>query len=901
MPDFTREVRARLSSLHLAPTREQDIIDELSQHLEERWRELVAKGASADEATRQTLALFRDGDLLARYIATLKQANPPAPITPGASTGRAWPDLRHHVRYAARILWRQPGFAAIALLTLALGIGATTAIFSVVYNVLLKPLPFYEPERLVSIFHVSPAMERDFQGNANHFTYRDHGRVFEDFGLWGSGNVSVIRNGTPEQIAALRVTDGTLTLLGVRAQSGRLIGKDDDAANAPLKAMLTHGYWRRTFGGERNVIGQSLVIDGRPHEIIGVLPASFKLLAMDPDVVVPYRMNRANIRSGPLGFNGLARLKPGVTIEQANADIARMLPLVTREFPLMPGLTQEMLDGFGIKPNVRPLAESVTGQIGRPLWILLGAVGVVLLMAWANVANLLLVRAEGRQRELAVRTALGASSRRLAGELLSESLVLGLAGGALGVVVAQAALGLLRQMAPAALPRVNDIGIDGVVLAVTLLTSIATSLVFGLIPVFRFRKINVDALKDAGRSGTDAPGRHRTRNVLVVAQVALGLVLLILSGLMGRTFIAMKQVPAGFVEPASVQTFVVSLPAALIREQPQVSLTYQQIEEAVRRVPGVKSVGLTGAVTLKGETGKAPVFIGGGPLTGAPPTRSAKSTGAGYFETVGNPVVAGRTITWTDILETRPVALITENLAREYWDDPAKAVGTKIRMFPNEPGDEIVGVVGNERADGLNRPAPAIVYYPMAGSDFVNRTMTYVVRSERAGTAAFVRELQQAVWSVRPNVPLASMRTLEDIQSSSMSQTSFAMAMLAISAGVALLLGVIGLYGVIRYIVAQRTREIGIRMALGAQVGDVRLLFLRHGLALTAVGIAIGLGASILLTRVMSSLLFGVARTDPFTYIAAALGLAAVAALATYLPARRASATDPIAALRETM
>jgi predicted permease len=535
--------------------------------------------------------------------------------------------------------------------------------------------------------------------------------------------------------------------------------------------------------------------------------------------------------------------------------------------------------------------------MSRPLWILLGTVSIVLLMAWTNVANLLLVRADGRQREYAVRGALGASRGRITAELLSESLILGLAGGALGVLFAEAGIGLLRRMAPSALPRVDDIAIDGLVLLVTLTISVVTALIFGLLPAVKLGTLNLPALKDAGRSVSDSAGRHRTRNTLVVAQVALAMVLLVVSGLMARTFIAMRQVHPGFVRPGEVQTFDLALPATLIRDRRQVTQTYEQIAERLKQIPSVKAVGL-GSIRMDGVAGKAPIYVEGRPVSGLPPIRSTRSIGPGYFETMGNPVLAGRAIAWTDIFQFKPVVLISENLAREHWDAPAKAVGQRIGMFPTGPWQEIVGVVGNMRADGLNHPAPALVYFPMADAESVSRNMTYAVRSDRAGTPGFLRELQQAVWSINPNVPVATVRTLDEIQARSMAQTSFAMVMLAIAASVALLLGVVGIYGVIRYIAAQRTREIGIRMALGAQAGDVRRLFLRHGLILASGGIALGIGAAILLTRVMSALLFGVGPTDPVTYAAASAGLAAVAVLATYLPARRASAIDPVVALR---
>jgi putative ABC transport system permease protein len=900
MPDWAGEVRTRLSSLQLSPTRESEIVEELSQHLDDRWRELIAGGASPDEATQLTLAQFRGGDVLAKYMAPLRQAHAASSVTLGAPTGSLLAALWQDLRYAARMLWKRPGFSAVAVLTLALGIGATTAIFSVVYGVLLKPLPFYEPDRLVALYHLAPGFGTRTlpQSPATYFTYRDNARVFEDIGAWSAANVSITRNGEPEQAPALMLSDGMLSLLGVRPLLGGLLRKEDDVPGAPNRVLLTYGYWQRALGASRDVVGQSLAIDGSSYEIAGVLPASFKLLNTDPQVVLPLRLNRAAALVGPgFGPRGVARLKAGVTLSQANDDIARMIPLIPEEFPWQPGLTREMWQGVGLAPNVRPFSEDLIGDISRSLWILLGTVGVVLLMAWANVANLLLVRAEGRQQEFAVRAALGASRGRMAAALLSESLVLGLAGGTLGVLFAQGGIGLLRRMAPVRLPRVDDIAINGVVLLFTLTLSVVTALMFGLLPAVRFGTLNVDVLKDAGRSASAAPRHHRTRNMLVVAQVALALVLLIVSGLMIRTFVAIRQVQPGYVRPAEVQTFHIRVPPALIRDPQEVARTYEQIADQLAHVPGVATVGLARSVPMGGFSGAAPISVEDRPMSGTPPTRRVKPIGPGYFETMGNPVVAGRAITWTDIHQTAAVAVISENLAREYWGEPSTALGRRLTGTGSDGWSEIVGVVGNERLDGLNQPAPTIVYWPMAN----NRDMAYVVRSSRVGGPGFLRELQQAVWSVNSNLPLATVRTLDEIQADSMAQTSFAMVMLAIAASVALLLGVVGIYGVIRYIAAQRTCEIGIRMALGAQTGDIRRLFLRHGLVLTLGGITVGVGAAMFLTRMMSALLFGVTPADPLTYVAASAGVAAVALLATYLPARRASGIDPIVALRSGM
>jgi predicted permease len=873
------KLRLRLRSLLRRENVERELAHELHFHLDQLTEENIASGMTPEQAR---IAALRSVGGIAQYQEECRDMRQMTIIQ----------DFSRDLRHAARVLQRTPGFTVVAVLTLALGIGATAALFSVVYGVLLKPLPFHEPERLVGLYHRGPGVNLPVmnQGPGTYFTYVDNQRLFEGIGAWDRQEVSITGRGEPERVEALAVTEGTLPLLRVQPILGRLFSKEDDRPGSPMRVLLTHGYWQRKFGGARNVLGQLLEIDGAPADIVGVLPASFKFLRNDPAVLLPLQPDRADANGVSFGFQGLARLKPGVTLPAANADVARMIPLLDH----VPGYK-----ALRLEPNIRPLAQDVIGNVGRFLWILLGAAGMVLLIACANVANLFLVRAEGRQSELAVRAALGASRSRIARELLAESLMLGLAGGAAGLLFARAAIDLLRRLAPATLPRVDEIGIDPVVLLFTIVISLITGLFFGLIPVLKFGTVNAASLKEGGRAASDGPVRQRTRNTLVVTEVAMALVLLIISGLMIRTFVALQQVKPGFEQPEEVQTFRIEVPEALIPDRVQMARTHDQIAQRLRQVPGVVSVGIASSITMDGEDNTNPlqvehVHVPEGQM---PPLRRFKSVAPGFFETMGNPLVAGRAITWTDIYQVRPVVVISEVLAREYWGSPSNALGKRVRGF-NPAWYEIVGVSGNERDDGLNQPATAMVYWPMLNEIYRPRTMSYAVRSSRVGSPGFLRELQQAVWSVNPHLPLANFLTLDEIQSDSMAQTSFAMVMLAIAASVALLLGLVGIYGVIAYIATQRTREIGIRIALGAQTGDVRRLFLRHGLLLTGAGIATGIGVSLALTRVMSALLFGVSPMDPATYTAVSVGLGGVALLATWLPARRASRVDPVAALR---
>ena len=820
----------------------------------------------------------------------LKQRQQPPATAPILFLGSVCRDFWQDLRYAARVFAKQPAFAVAAVLTLALGIGATSAIFSVVYGVLLKPLPFHEPDRLVSLQQFAPHGAGTNHGPGTYLTYRENQQVFEATGAWDPTQVSITGGGDPERVQGLLVSASTLPLLRVQPMLGRSFTAEDDTPGAPRRVLLTHGYWQRRFGGADTVVGQQLVIDGTSVEVIGVLPASFKFLRTNPAIVLPMPLDANAPRFISFGFQALARLKPGVTLAQANADVARMISLLPPMFARLE-----------LRPNVRPLATDVIRDVGPILWILMAAVGVVLLIACGNVANLFLVRAEGRHQELAVRAALGASRGRIARALLSESVVLALAGGLLGVFLAQAAIGLLRTIAPAELPRVDDIGIDWMVLLFTVSVSVLSGALCGTLAVIRFGKPGIAALKEGGRSSSDAPGRHRTRDALVVGQVALALTLLIVSGLMIRTFIAMRQVDPGFTRPEEVQTFVLAIPETLISEPEQAVRTFEGVAEQLARAPGVTSVGLSSSITMDGEDNSnyAAIEEFPDPEGTMVKLRRFKSIGPGYFETMGNRLAAGRAITWNDIHEQRPVVIISEPLAREYWGEPAKAIGKRLRgSSPKFPWREIIGVSGNEHDDGLSQPPTPIVYWPMLNESYRWRTMAFAVRSTRVGAPGFVRELEQAVWAVNPNLPLAAVQTLEEIQASSMTQTSFALVMLGIAASVALLIGMVGIYGVVAYAAAQRTREIGVRMALGAQAGAVRQMFLRHGLWLATIGIALGIGIALMLTRVLSAFLFGVGPMDPITYAAVAVVLAAMTLMATYLPAYRASRVDPVLALR---
>jgi len=812
------------------------------------------------------------------------------------------------LRYILRSLGRSPAFTITAVVTLALGIGATTAVFSVIHGVLLKPLAFENPERLVGVWHEAPGMgwHKVNQAPSLYLTYREQNQTFVDTGMWDPTRVTVTGEADPEELPAMLVTDGTLPLLGVETQIGRLFTAEDDSPGTPETVILSDGYWRSHFGGDPSVLGTTLTVDGTAHEVIGVLPRELQFLDYDPALYLPFRFDRSEILFGNFSYQGVARLKDGVTIEQANADVARMIPMAIDSFPLPPGFSREMIDDAGLGPNIVPLKEDVVGDVGKVLWVLLGTVGIVLLVACANVANLLLVRAEGRQRQLAIRSALGADRGSLARELLLESLVLGVVGGAVGLALAEAGLRLLRMLEPRGLPRLDEITLDPTVLLFTLAVSVLAPIVFGLLPVLRLGQGDMAAsLKEESRGGTGGTRSRRARNVLVAAQVALALVLMIGSGLMVRSFLVLRGVDPGFRNPEEVLTLRAPVPEAEVEDPAEVALVHERIATKLAQVPGVTSVGLSSSVTMDRWDSNDPIFFEDFPIPEGqmPPLRRFKWISPGYFETMGNPLLAGRAISWADVHEHRSVAVVSWTLAKEHWDDPGEAIGRRIRVSSANPWREIVGVVGEVHDDGVDQAATAVVYWPLAIANFwdeelfVPRSVAYVIRSPRVGSQSLLDEVRAAVWSVNPNLPLARVLTLDEILGRSMARTSFTLVMLAIAAVAALLLGGVGIYGVTSYVVAQRNREIGVRMALGARRGDVSRLVLRQGLVLAAFGVTVGLVSAVGLARLMAALLYGVEPVDPVTFVVAGVGAACLALSASWFPARRAAAVDPVEVL----
>ena len=884
----------RLRSLFRKRRVEQELSEELRFHMEKLIEENVAKGMAPKEAHYAARRELGGVEQIKEECRDMRQIN-------------YIESFLQDIRYSLRQLRRNPGFTAVAVITLALGIGATTAIFSVVNGVLLKPLPYPQPEQLVAVWLTAPGMNiKDLNPSpAIYFVFRDQNRTFQDLGLYTGVSRNVTGHGEPEHVAGLDVTYGLLRTLGVRPMLGRPFTRSDDEPGSPDTVMLTYGYWRRKFGGDRATVGKTITVDGKLRQIIGVLPQSFHFGGSDLALLIPLQLDRAKTFLGDFSFDGIARLKPGVTLAEADADVARLLPIMLRSFPPPPGYTTKMFEDARIAPNLRPLKQDVVGDVGNVLWVLMGGIGLVLLIACANVANLLLVRVEGRRQELAIRAALGAGRGRIAAQMLLEGFILALLSSGLGLVLADVAVRALVAIAPTDLPRLNEIGVDGTVVLFTLAVSLFVILLIGLIPILKYTGASLGiGLRESGRSMSESRQRHRSRSVLVTVQVALALVLLVSSGLMIRTFRSLTRVDPGFAAPSEIQTFRVDIPETQVKDPVRVVRIEQEILQKIRAVPGVSSAGLSMSIPMDGNEWSDSVFARDHIYApGELPLHRYRFVAPGFFKTIGTPLIAGRDFTWSNMYNKVPVAIVSERLAREYWHDPRNAVGKQIRSTRKDDWREVIGVVGDIHDDGVDKPAPSSVYWPILthfeGIDtMVIRWAAVSIRSPRAGSQTLMNEVRRAVWSVDSDLPLADVHTLDYYYRESMARTSFTLVMLGLAGCMALLLSVVGLYAVISYSVSQRTHEIGIRAALGARRADIMRLIVSEGFKLTLTGVAFGMAAALALTRLLSSLLYGVGPTDPFTFITVSVILLSVALSACYIPARRAAKVDPMVALR---
>jgi predicted permease len=892
---------ARFSRVFFQKERYDDISVSIQEHIDERIDELVEEGHARAEAESMARREFGNTTLLEERSREVWQ----------------WQRLESlliDLKHIGRRLRRSPGFAITVVLTLAIGIGANTAVFSVLNSVLLRPLPYPEPQQLVSLHLNAPGAPglAEFRSELRlspsmYFTFARHNRSFQSLGIWGPGTASITGIARPEQINTAMISSGILETLNVPALHGQWLAAADQNPRGLGRVMLSYGYWQRRFGGDPGVVGRTISVNSQPRVIAGVMPRGFKMVNYDFDLLVPMSLDPVKEILSGFAYRGIARLRPGVTLAQANADVARLLNVWMDSWTNGPGLDPHWFLRWQITPALQPLKDAVVGSIHTMLWVVMAMIGVVMLIACSNVANLLLVRADIRQHELAVRAALGAGRWRIARELLLESVTLGLLGGAAGVVVAYAGLRLLTAIGPADLPRLNEISLDGWSIGFTLILSVLSGLLFGAIPVLRYLPSRQrQNLLGATRTASVGRERQHARNLLVIAQVAMALVLLIGAVLMIRTFLAMRNVDPGFSDPASLQVMRLTIPETMVKDPATVLRMQNTILDQLAAIPGVSTAGFAASVPMSGaEPGWDQILAYGKASGENPPMRLFNYVSPGYFHAAGTRFIAGRDFTWPEMYSMKPIGIISENLARELWGSAGAAIGKRFQEFSGQPWYQVVGVVQDVREDGVDQASPATVYWPSLKSDMfgpgpvnVQRTIYFAMRTRRAGTQAFINEMQRAVWSVNANLPVADISTMKDLYSDSMARTSFTLVMLAIAGSMALALGILGIYGVISYAVSQRTREIGIRMALGAKKSELTWMFVRSALLLTGVGTALGLGSAAVLVSLMRTLLFGISPLDPITFGVVPIALVAAAALASYLPARRTAAVDPVIALR---
>ena len=832
-----------------------------------------------------------------------------------AGSGSAWRrpgpgermmNVMRELRLAMRSLARRPGFAATAVLTLGLGIGSVVAIFTFVNSILLQPLPYPESDRIVEVRHHAPAIDLPELNNSSGTLafYAEEADWFESIAGITEGTFVLTGEDRPEEVRFLRVHPEFFEVLRTAPAMGRPIRESDAEPGAPEVAVLFHDTWQNRFGGAPDVLGQVMELNGRSVEIVGVMPEGFTLI--DPGPLGVLALTREpEPRFGQFGTTGFARLADGVTLETAQARTEALQARIPERFPdQIPG---QQLENFGWAVSVVPLLDEVVEDVAGTLWLVLGTVGVVLVIAFANVANLFLVRAEARQKEIAVRSAMGAGRARLAGNFLSEATVLGIAGGLLGVGVAAVGVNLLVTHGPQDLPRLHEVSITPTVLGLAALLSLAAALFLGYVPLARWGGNAVAGiLRDGSRGSTDGRTRHRARNALVVSQLALGLVLLVGSGLMFRTFAELRRIDTGFTTQGIL---TVGMSVRQDADRLEIAPLYERIRERVAALPGVVSAGVTTQVPLASGNGNGGSFyIESQPREDdqIPPVAMYAAVGPGYFETMGIPVLAGRDVTEEDIGAEQPRIWISQSFADTHFD--GRGLGERISWDGGEADDEgrwgeVMGIVGTVKNMDLRDDPNDLAYFALASGTELGYPQLWSARivarvAEGQSASELAPAVRDIVAEVDPRIPVTQVETVEDILSREMAGESITLVLLGIAASMALFLGSIGLFGVISYVVSQRTREIGVRMALGAEVGEVRGMVLRQGLRVTALGVGLGLLGAWGLTRLMQSVLYGVSATDPLTFGIAPVLLLGVSLLATWLPARRASRVDPMEALR---
>jgi predicted permease len=863
---------------------EKDLDEEIRTHLEFEIEQNVAAGMSREEARYAALRAFGN--------VALSQEDSRA-VWGFRSIEMLWQDLR----YGARMLARNRGFTVVAVIALALGIGANSAIFSVVNTVLLRPLPYKDPEQLVMVWEEGTPQGQGLPINsvsaANYVDWRDQNQVFANMAVIGRVTFNLTGSGEPERLDGRRVSANLFELLGVEPQVGRKFSAEEDSPGANRVVILSHGLWQRRFGAQSDIIGKHLTLSGETREVVGVMPPWFQFPSRDDQLWVPIAFGPQQAANrGNNSYEVIARLKPGVTREQAEAEMDAITARLQQQYP----------DVVKTKGSVViPLHEQLVGDIKPALLILLGAVGFVLLVACANVANLLLARAAVRHKEIAVRLALGARRWRLVRQLLTESLLLSAMGGAVGLLLAIGGVNLLKAFIPDNVSQVTEVSVDANVLAFTLGVSLLTGLIFGLVPALQTSRFDLnDALKEGGRDSSAGQHGNHIRNLLVVGEVAVSLVLLIGAGLLIHSFVRLRSVDPGF-RTDNLLTMRIALPRLKYPDHPRRTAFFEELLSRVQRVPGVRSAAVANWIplTLQGDT--FGISVEGRPDPGAQemPDVVTRVVSFDYLNTMGIQLLRGRHFDdQQDRTDSAPVAIISETTARRLWPDE-DPLGKRLRpggADSEEPWITVIGVAEDVRQFELTAEPRLQMYLAnVQPSYFVPGHLVVRTDIDPMSLAGAVR---QAVWEIDKDQPVSDVRSMDQIFAESIAHQRFSMVLLGTFAAVAMLLGTVGIYGVMSYTVAQRKHEIGVRMALGAGTGNVVSLIVGHGLKLTLIGVVVGLAAAFVLSRVMQSLLFGITATDPATFIAIPLVLMAAATLASYVPARRASKIDPVIALR---
>ena len=876
-------LRKKIATFFRRDAADREMDAELRSHIELHAEDLIRAGVPRDEALRQARLAFGG----------LDRAKEECRDATGISFLES---LVQDVRFGLRMLRKNPGFTAVAVLTLALGIGANGAVFSVVNSVLLHPLAYNDSDRLVTIlrygnYPISPA---------NYLDYRDQSRSYDSLGAAEYWTPNLTGVDSPEHLLGLRVTQNTLPLLGVQPALGRLFVEGEDTAGNDHEVVLSYGLWQRRFSGDASVLGKSILLDGASYTIVGVMPADFHFApfwATHSELWAPLSLAARTQNRDGNSLRLFARLKQDVTLAEARAEIAT---ITTRLEKIYPGTNA------GIR--VVPLKEKVVGNVETPLLVLLGAVGFVLLIACANVAHMLLARAATRQKEIAVRTALGARRSRVVRQVLTENLLLAAMGGSLGLLLAYAGTRVLVALSPADVPRVESVSIDSGVVVFLLVITVLTSIAFGLVPALQASDENLTGtLKENSRGSSDGVRRNRLRSILVASEFALALTLLIAAGLMIRSFYALESVDPGF-NPHGVLSMIVPVAGSKEAAPERRPVFYQQMIEHVRALPGVVSAAGINHAPISGDLWDRNFIIEGRPKPGPTDTPDAvyRIATPGYFQTMGIQLVAGRDIAITDNASAPPVVVVNERLARDFWPNE-NPIGQHIALTSDASTRwlTIIGVAKNAvEHDWSAKAAPEMYLAAFQTPEFLggmglgnSAYITLVVRTA-GDPGAIASSVKSAIWSLDSQLPITGVIAMDDAVAQANAQPRFEMLLLAVFAIVALVLAAVGIYGVMSYSVARRTHEIGIRISLGAARADVLLLVIRQGLILALTGSAVGIVTALILARLMTKLLYGIAPTDPITFAGVAVLLIAVALVASYIPARRAMRIDPVTAMR---